>query len=155
MRLCTNCNSEIQKDYLVRVNRVDYCSMKCHFAHTGTKPVEVSIPSVPYMSRFEPYFDETLKQMVYSYNDREKKAHEFRSDSHPMGFDVIHDNKKFLKQCKNEYKHREDIIHETYKKEGMNYPKGANVNWDRHKGAWVDRNSKEPLRKPVYSFAKR
>lgn len=60
------------------------------------------------LSNFQPYFCPTLKQMVYSWKDAEKKAREHRSYAHPEGFTLIQENKKWLNELKYIRKHKED-----------------------------------------------
>lgn len=105
-------------------------------------------------TRFEPHFCHTIKQWVGSWSDQEKKAKAFRSPQHPEGFVLVQDNKRFLKECKDTVKNREDIIHKTYSDDGINYKRGSNVNWSDEKGCFVNSQTKEPVGSKKYSVKK-
>lgn len=105
-----------------------------------------------FVSKFSPGYCPTLKQMVYSFSDQEKKAKKFRSPAHPMGFVMANDNKRFIKECKNMVKNREDVIEKTYAEDGIKYPKGKNVNWSDEQGTFVHRETKEPIGRKTHSI---
>lgn len=110
--------------------------------------VNIGVPA----TTFEPHFCPTLRQHVTSWKDQEKKAKAFRSADHPEGFVLLQDNKKYIRQLKQTHKNREDIIADTYKKDGIKYPKGKQVNFDEQKGRFIDRTSKEPISNKRYSL---
>ena len=51
---------------------------------------------------------DTLKCEVTSWKDQERKAANHRSRSHPQGFTMIQDNKKWVAELKNIRRHKED-----------------------------------------------
>jgi hypothetical protein len=94
-------------------------------------------------------YDHTLGCYVSSWKDAEKKAKAFRSEQHPEGFIIAQGNKDFIKRCRDTVKNREEIIKETYAKEGINYKKGSNCHWDDQKGCFVKQGTKEPIGRRV------
>jgi len=89
-----------------------------------------------------------------SFSQQEREAKKFRSPQHPEGFVMANDNHKFIKNCKNIHKNREDIIEKTYADDGIKYPKGKNVNWSEDKGVFVHRETKEIVGRKVHSVRK-
>lgn len=100
-----------------------------------------------HVSRFEPHYCPTLKKYLTSWAHQEREAKNFRSERHPEGLVLADGNKKFIKKCKDIVKNREEIIKETYAKDGINYPKGANVNYSDQKGCFVHRGTDIPFKK--------
>ena len=67
---------------------------------------------------FEPYYDRTLRSVVTSERDKEKKARSLRNYSHPEGLYNVRDDKKFMKEMAYIQKHREEYkstLHKGYK----------------------------------------
>jgi len=62
---------------------------------------------------FDAGWDDTLKCEVTSWKDQEKKAAAYRSKAHPMGFQMLNDNKKFLNELKNIRKYKGDYLKAT------------------------------------------
>lgn len=67
-------------------------------------------------SNFEPHYSPEVKQMVYSWKDAERKGKAFRSPDHPNGFILTQSNRRFINECKNIKRNKEDFIQETYSK---------------------------------------
>lgn len=80
-------------------------------------------------SNFEPHYSPEIKQYVHSWADAEKKGKAFRSPEHPNGFILTQSNRRFINECKNIKKNREDFIQETYSKGEMK--KDASGNWKK------------------------
>lgn len=106
------------------------------------------------VSKFEPHYCPTLKKYLTSWSHQEKEARKFRSKEHPEGFVLVQDNKKFLKQCKEIVKNKEEIIEKQYAEDGIKYKKGSNTNFDDNKGCFVDRNTKAPVGSKVKAKSK-
>lgn len=107
-----------------------------------------------HVSRFEPHYCPTLKKYLTSWAHQEREAKKFRSPRHPEGLVLANDNKKLIKKCKEIVKNREEIIKETYAKDGINYPKGENVNYSDQKGCFVHRGTDVPFKKKAGKIKK-
>lgn len=102
--------------------------------------------NVPRLSpQFNAGWCDTLKCEVTSWKDQEKKALEHRSRSHPRGFAMVQDNKKWLKELKNIRNYKEDYL----KTERPGYKFGeAKLKYDKNRPD-IHRSGKS-----VYSFSK-
>lgn len=63
---------------------------------------------------FEPYYDRTLRSVICSEKDREKKMRKFKNYSHPEGLYNVRDDKKFMKEMAYIQKHREEYKAQTH-----------------------------------------
>lgn len=109
-------------------------------------------------SCFDSHFNETIGAEVTSWRDMEKKAKSCVSEKHPEGLSIREPNGRAAKELKYIHKHREDYIAAEYKKEGVKYKPGSQVNFSRHKGEFIRRG--DDPRKPsasgkVFSFGGR
>lgn len=66
---------------------------------------------------FDPHYNSTINDYVYSWRELEKKGKRFISKQHPKGFTVAESNSKFMKELAYIRKHRNDFIQECYAKE--------------------------------------
>lgn len=102
-------------------------------------------------SCFEPHYCDVIKQYVTSWKDQERKAAAFRSDGHPEGLRLLQENTRYMKKLKHVYKHREDIKHQQYAKDGIKYPKGKPVKFDDTVGGFVNKFTHEPINTKKHS----
>lgn len=93
-------------------------------------------------SSFEPHFQPTIKQWVYSWKDMEEKGRKFRSKDHPNGFVITDPKGKFVKELKKLHKYREDVAQETYAKDGLKYKPGRGLRFDDKTGNFVPGGAK-------------
>lgn len=91
---------------------------------------------------FEPYFDETLKTRVSSWNQAERLGKK-------KGLRLTNDRRSWINKCKKTLENREDIIHSVYKKDGFDYPRGKKVHFDEQKRCFVDQVTKQPVTKSI------
>ena len=91
------------------MRRVYFYCKPCQQVHEQglCENIEVDLLA-PAIHAFEPYYDRTLRSMVYSERDKEKKMRSFKNESHPQGLYNVRDDKKFLKEMNYIQKHREE-----------------------------------------------
>ena len=148
------CGKELT-DFRLKAASMVFCSGSCYDTYFDIDPKirearQAGYGGKQHVSDFEPHFDHAIGQWVTSYSDKEKKGKQFRSDKHPNGFVMLNDNKAQLKSFKSDLKNREEIIAETYAKDGIKYPKGQKVYWDKTRRGFVSQRTREPVHARKY-----
>ena len=142
---CWGCG-DLQTNYSLEVQQFIYQTAGAFICRCGGryKPVE-TVGIVGSSDGYQAGYDPTLKQYVSSWKDAEKKAKAFRSPQHPEGFIIAQGNKPFIKRCKDTVKNREEIIKDTYAKDGINYKTGSDCHWSDSKQCFVKRGTDIPI----------
>ena len=107
--ICGYCNKEFNEgSHIKKLNSRVICSWSCEKSPTPPKKIEIG--TLPKNRDFNAGWCDTLKCYVTSWKDQETKAKNHRSRSHPNGFSMIQDDKKFLNELKQQRKYKEDIL---------------------------------------------